>query len=62
MNDVIETLMEVRNAIQRLECITPTEHNCKQILGSIQRIDMVVEYLKHVHIVEKEDNDGKQEN
>ncbi|MBQ0067377.1 MAG: hypothetical protein KBS60_04235 [Phascolarctobacterium sp.] len=62
MKEAIDTLNDVKNAIQRLEHFVPTEHNCKQILGSVQRLDMVIEYLSHIHIVEEETTDGEQTN
>ncbi len=46
MDELIKKLKEVRNAIQILECISPTEHNCNQILGSIHRLDDVIAALR----------------
>ncbi len=45
MDELIKKLKEVRSAIQNLERISPTEHNCNQILGSIQRLDDVIAAL-----------------
>lgn len=46
MEEMIKKLLEVRMAIQNLEKLPPTEHNCNQILASIQRIDSVVAKLR----------------
>lgn len=46
MDEVIKNLLEVKGAIQSLECFVPTERNCHQILGSIQRIDAAIKFLQ----------------
>ncbi len=46
MDELIMKLEEVRYAIQHLEEMPPTEHNCNQILGSIQRLDAVTGALR----------------
>ncbi len=60
MNELIKKLKEVRSAIQILECISPTEHNCNQILGSIQRLDDVIAALRMMR-PEAREMDVKQE-
>ncbi len=46
MDELIMKLEEARYAIQNLERMPPTEHNCNQILGSIQRLDDVIAALR----------------
>ncbi len=60
MDELIMKLEEARYAIQNLEKIAPTEHNCNQILGSIQRIDDVIAALRMMR-PEGREKDVKQE-
>ncbi len=46
MDELIMKLDKVRYAIQNLEGFVPTEHNCNQILGSIQQLKYVTERLR----------------
>ena len=44
--NVIERLMIVRSAIQTMQNVPLTAHNCNIVLGSIQQIDAVIESIK----------------
>ncbi len=54
MDELIIKLEEVKYAIQHLEEMAPTEHNCNHILASIQRLNYVAERLRTMDV-------GKQE-
>lgn len=42
---MLKDLTEVRHAIQHLDQFVPTEYNCTQILGCIQRLNRCVDAL-----------------
>lgn len=44
--NVIERLMIVRSAIQTMQNVPLTAHNCNIVLGSIQQIDAAIEAIK----------------
>ena len=44
--NVIERLLIVRSAIQTMQNVPLTAHNCNIVLGSIQQIDAVIESIK----------------
>lgn len=44
--NVIARLMIVRSAIQTMQNVPLTAHNCNVVLGSIQQIDAAIEAIK----------------
>lgn len=44
--EIIERLLTVRSAIQTMQNVPITAHNCNIVLGSIQQIDAVIDAIK----------------